>query len=147
MTLEQENLIKGLLYKKTGYIPLEIKISNLMKNLSLLNSKYYCCEATYEKIKILCEIYILCLKTLTTDLEILRKEVPIKNDKDYLITRTHLMFDIRTRIDFIRRKSSPSDKYRLDVSLYNLMKNVEHNATSLGYKFFEYLKLMIEEMR
>lgn len=147
MTLEQENLVKDLLYKKTGYIPLEIKISDLMKNLSLLSSKYYRCEATYEKIKILCEIYILCLKTLTTDLETLRKKIFIKNDKDYLRTRTHLMFDIRNRIDFIRRKSSPSDKYRLDVSLYNLMKNVEHNATNLGYKFFEYLKLMIEGIR
>lgn len=147
MIKSQENSIQDLLYKKTGYIPLEIKISNLMKNLSLLNLKYYRCEATNEKIKILCEIYILCLKTLTTDLETLRKEVFVKNDKDYLRTRTRLLFDIKDRIDFIRRKSSPSDKYRLDVSLYNLMKNVEHNATNLGYKFFVYLKLMIEEMR
>lgn len=147
MIKSQENSIQDLLYKKTGYIPLEIKISNLMKNLSLLNLKYYRCEATNEKIKILCEIYILCLKTLTTDLETLRKEVFVKNDKDYLRTRTRLLFDIKDRIDFIRRKSSPSDKYRLDVSLYNLMENIEYNAKNLGFKFFEYLKLVIEEMK
>lgn len=145
MTLEQENLIKSLVYEKTGDIPLKIKISNLVKNLGLLNTKYRYSEFTYDKIKILCEMYVLCLKSLSTNLETLRKEIFIKNDKDYLVTRAHLMFDIRNCIDL--QSQTPSDKYRLDVSLYNLMKNVEHNATNLGYKFFEYLKLMIEEMR
>lgn len=143
MTLEQENLIKSLVYEKTGDIPLKIKISNLVKNLGLLNTKYRYSEFTYDKIKILCEMYVLCLKSLSTNLETLRKEIFIKNDKDYLVTRAHLMFDIRNCIDL--QSQTPSDKYRLDVSLYNLMKNVEHNATNLGYKFFEYLKLMIED--
>nr|DAR64046.1 MAG TPA: hypothetical protein [Caudoviricetes sp.] len=145
MTPEQENLIKSLVYEKTGYIPLEIKISNLTKNLGLLNTKYYCSNFFYEKIKILCEMYILCLKSLSTNLETLRKEIFIKNDKDYLVTRAHLMFDIRNCIDL--QSQTPSDKYRLDVSLYNLMENIEYNAKNLGYKFFVYLKLMIEEMR
>lgn len=145
MTLEQENLIKSLVYEKTGDIPLKIKISNLVKNLGLLNTKYRYSEFTYDKIKILCEMYVLCLKSLSTNLETLRKEIFIKNDKDYLVTRAHLMFDIRNCIDL--QSQTPSDKYRLDVSLYNLMKNVEHNATNLGYKFFEYLKLMIEDKK
>lgn len=143
MTLEQENLIKSLVYEKTGDIPLKIKISNLVKNLGLLNTKYRYSEFTYDKIKILCEMYVLCLKSLSTNLETLRKEIFIKNDKDYLVTRAHLMFDIRNCIDL--QSQTPSDKYRLDVSLYNLMKNVEHNATNLGYKFFEYLKLAIKD--
>lgn len=147
MTLEQENLIQDLLYKKTGYIPLETKMRDLVKNLGLLNTKYYCPEFFYEKIKILCDIYIHCLEILTTNLKTLRKEVFVKNDKDYLRTRTRLLFDIKDRIDSIKTDLSPSDKYRLDVVLYNLMKNVEHNATNLGYKFFVYLKLMIEDKK
>ena len=147
MTKSQENLMQNLLYKKTDNIPLEVKTCDLVKNLSLLNTKYYCPEFAYEKIKILCDIYIHCLEILTTNLKTLRKEVFIKNDKDYLRTRTSLLFDIKDRIDSIKTDLSPSDKYRLDVVLYNLMRNVEHNATNLGYKFFEYLKLMIADKK
>lgn len=146
MTKKQEIEIQDKIYKKLGYIeetPLKIKISNLYKNLGLFNSEYFNINLSYEKIKILCKMYVLCLKTLTTNLEFLRTKIYIENtDKDYILKRLQILRNIKNNINI--KDLTVDDVIKLDIDLYNLMKNIEFNAKVLGFNFFKYLSLFID---
>lgn len=146
MTLEQEIELKNSVYEKTGYIPKEIRLKEIYKNLNLLNSKYFQLDLNYEKINVLSKMYILCLKVMTTNLEFLNTKVYVKDtNTNYLLNRQKIIRNIKNNINI--KTLTVDDDVRLDINLFNLMKNIEFNAERLDFKFFDYMKLAIEEIR
>lgn len=88
-------------------------------------------------------MYVLCLKTLTTNLEFLRTKIYIENtDKDYIFKRLQILRNIKNNINI--KDLTVDDGIKLDIDLYNLMKNIEFNAKVLGFNFFKYLSLFID---
>lgn len=139
MTLEQEQNLQELLkhWREERHLTLKMQNAGLMGNLCEELSEYYRATNIDEKIDALCDIYVFCINSLSTNMKNISKFPRIYLEKRYRI-------NLLEKINFSLDDNLDSDY--LNTILYSLMLNVENEAKLMGYDFYKCMLETIEEI-